>query len=295
MRTWYRTQSFSRHTHEYFTVGVLLHGVGTLWYRGAERTARPGDVMVIPPGEVHTGGLGGRRDVLSYLAVHIPADVLAAAADAEGVHGGQPPDFTSLIIRDPEVTEQLRRLDAEMRIVHAAKGGPRARRGDSTEEVDDGAADDALSAALGLLVRRHGVAAPTASDHASPATQQPNLVRIAREIIDDCYAEKAQTSLGALARRTGVTPFHLVRVFTQTIGLSPHRYLVQTRVRRASEFLARGVPSSFVAAMTGFVDQAHLTTQFKRYVGTTPASYQRNVAASGREPNGAGCRAPADP
>ena len=62
MRTWYRTQSFPRHTHEYFTVGVMLRGVGTLWSRGVTHTARRGDVVIIPPGEVHTGGLGGTND-----------------------------------------------------------------------------------------------------------------------------------------------------------------------------------------------------------------------------------------
>lgn len=230
---------------------------------------------MIPPGEVHTGGLGRGKVILSYLAVHLPADILATAADAQGVRGGRAPDFASVIIHDPAVGAALRRLDAVMRTTHDPKGGMPPRDGETAERMDDGAADDALSVAIGLLVRRHACAVSSASETPPSPTREPNLVRIAREIIEDCYAENAQTSLRALARRAGVTPFHLVRIFTQTMGLSPHRYLVQTRIRRASEFLARGVPSSFVAAMTGFVDQSHLTTQFKRYVGTTPASYQR--------------------
>jgi AraC-like DNA-binding protein/mannose-6-phosphate isomerase-like protein (cupin superfamily) len=280
MRTWYRTQVFPRHTHDYFTLGVMLHGVGTLWYRGADRTTQRGDVVVIPPGEVHTGGLGRGTGILSYLAVHLPPDVLAAAAAAQGIRGGRAPDFASVIIHDPAVGAALRRLDAVMRTAHDTNAAVPARDGEPVERMDDGAADDALSAAIGLLVRRHARPVSSASDTPPSPTREPNLVRIAREIIEDCYAENAQTSLRALARRAGVTPFHLVRIFTQTLGLSPHRYLVQTRIRRASEFLARGVPSSFVAAMTGFVDQSHLTTQFKRYVGTTPASYQRCVGPS---------------
>jgi AraC-like DNA-binding protein len=46
--------------------------------------------------------------------------------------------------------------------------------------------------------------------------------------------------------------------------------------------LARGFSSAFVAAVTGFVDQSHLTTHFRRYVGTTPASYQRCLGRSAR-------------
>jgi AraC-like DNA-binding protein len=78
--------------------------------------------------------------------------------------------------------------------------------------------------------------------------------------------------------QVGVSPFYLVRAFTRRLGLAPHQYLVQTRVRRACDLLAGGVAPSFVAAMTGFVDQSHLTTHFKRYVGTTPASYQQSMA-----------------
>jgi AraC-like DNA-binding protein len=178
--------------------------------------------------------------------------------------GGRVPEFAPVISRDRALGLELERLDAAM------------------QRADHDAADDALTTALELLVRRCAEAARSVAAHVS--TREPKLVRIARDIIEDCYADSTQTSLRALARVTGVTPFHLVRVFTHTVGLSPHRYLIQTRVRRARQFLVSGVPSSFVAAMTGFVDQSHLTTQFKRYVGITPASYQRCMTASLDEP-----------
>ncbi|MEP6731460.1 MAG: AraC family transcriptional regulator [bacterium] len=259
MRTWYRTQVFPRHSHDYFTLGVVLRGAGTLWYRGLERTLQRGDVVVIPPGEVHTGGMGPGSEVLSYLAVHVPPDVFATCVGGEIGRAATTPDFGTPIIRDRGVSTALRRLDTALRY------------------ADDDAADDALSGAIALLVRRHANS-PPAPRVATP-TQEPGIVRLTREVIEECYAENERTSLHALALLAGVTPFHLVRVFTQTTGLSPHRYLVQTRVRRASQLLARGVPSSLAAAMTGFVDQSHLITQFKRYVGTTPASYQRCIAS----------------
>ena len=264
MRTWYRTQSFARHTHDYFTLGVVLRGSGTLWIRGSERMLHRGDVCVIPPGEVHTVGMGHGNEVLSYFAVHVPVEALAMSADAQGRRRAGAPAFATAVIRDGLVGAELRRLNAAC--------------GPSRVVFDEGAANDALIAAMELLVRRHG---GVVDSTIRPALdREPELVRITCEIIDDCYADNTQTSLRALARRAGVTPCHLVRAFTDAMGLSPHRYLVQTRVRRASQYLARGIPASFVAAMTGFADQSHLTTQFKRYVGTTPASYQRGLAAS---------------
>ncbi len=266
MRSTYRRQVFPRHTHEYFTLGLMLQGVGTLWYRGAERVAHRGDVVLIPPGEVHTGGMGRGTTVLSYLAVHVPADILALRATENGVGGGRIRD-RSPVIHDSGIRTALRRLDNVMR------GADHAHRS-VTASVDAAAADDALTMAIDLLVRRHSGTSP-----AKPTPdREPSLVRVVRDIIEDCYADPGQTSLRALAQRAGVTPFHLVRVFTRTMGLSPHRFVVQTRVRRAQDLLGRGIPSSFVAAMTGFVDQSHLTTQFKRYVGTTPVSYQRGLS-----------------
>lgn len=268
MRTSYQRQVFPRHAHEYFTLGVVLRGAGTLWHRGAERVAYRGDVVVIPPGDIHTGGPARGADVLSYLALHLPEELLATHAGARGSHGSRVPDFAVTVIHDPAIGAELRRLDAAIRAAQVAN------------VADDGTADDALYSAIGRLVGRHAEV-PRGSEIAAP-TREPDFVRDIREVIADCYADKAQTSLRALACRAGVTPCHLVRVFTRTVGLSPHRYVLQTRVRRASQLLARGFSSAFVAAVTGFVDQSHLTTHFKRYVGTTPASYQRCLGRSAR-------------
>jgi AraC-like DNA-binding protein len=262
MRAWYTTQSFARHSHEYFTLGLVLGGAGSLWWRGGVQTLRPGDVVIIPPGEVHTGGLAhGEASVLSYLAAHIPDDAIgqaAASRDAPAaslLHNGGPS-----IMRDARLSAQLSRL---------------AETTEAREQFDRHKADEAVTSAIDLLVdwltaRTTGPADPARRPDAP-------FVRRAREIIADCYADNSRTSLEALARAGGVTPFHLVREFTRSTGLSPHRYLIQTRIREARVLLARGMPPSHVAAATGFVDQSHLTTHFKRYVGTTPASYRREV------------------
>jgi AraC-like DNA-binding protein/mannose-6-phosphate isomerase-like protein (cupin superfamily) len=256
MRTSYGAQSFPRHTHDFFTIGLVLRGAGPLWYRGASRVARCGDVVVIPPGEVHTGGVAPGVDVLEYVAAHVPVEVVAGCLGAER----RIVDVDAPVVADALVASHLRRLE-------------RAVAGDQTARA---AAEEALTTAIGLLVNRHQTRGASA---AMARRAEPRVVQIARELLDDCYGDNAQTSLRALSLRTGVSPFHLVRVFTRTVGLSPHQYLVQTRVRHATRLLASGLPCAFVAAMTGFADQSHLTTQFKRYLGITPASYQRCVRA----------------
>ncbi len=248
MRTSYRTQVFPKHTHEFVTIGLMLRGRGRLWIRGERHETQRGDIVVIPAGEVHTGSVAPGATVLSYLAAHVPLGVMDEA-------GGGRRDLASPIVRDSAIAAQLERVE---RAMHA-------------RDVSD--ADEALTAAIGLLVDGHATT-PRTRDEPRGAGE-PRLVHIARELLDDCYSDNAQTSLRALAARTGVTSFHLVRVFTHVVGLSPHQYLVQTRIRHATQLLASGIPCSYVAAMTGFADQSHLTTQFKRYLGITPVSYQR--------------------
>lgn len=58
---------------------------------------------------------------------------------------------------------------------------------------------------------------------------------------------------------------------SQRYRASSHAYLTQVRIRRA--FLSKGRPIASVAYETGFVNQSHLTRQFKRIVG-----YRDNTA-----------------
>ena len=71
----------------------------------------------------------------------------------------------------------------------------------------------------------------------------------------------------------GLSSFHLCRVFKAGVGLAPHAYVSQLRVRRAKQLMAEGVPIAQAAVDAGFFDQAHLSRHFKRIIGLTPGRY----------------------
>jgi AraC-like DNA-binding protein len=75
-----------------------------------------------------------------------------------------------------------------------------------------------------------------------------------------------------------VSPAHLVRGFSRTFGIAPHRYVVGRRIDAARRRLLDGEPVAQVAAGVGFHDQAHLTRHFRRHVGTTPGRYAATSA-----------------
>src|SRR5262245_31306119 len=76
--------------------------------------------------------------------------------------------------------------------------------------------------------------------------------------------------VAALAAIAGRSPFHFTRVFRQSVGITPHRYIVHLRLQRAIELLRDG-RSSFaeIAVRTGFADQSHLSRWVRRMHGVS--------------------------
>lgn len=101
-----------------------------------------------------------------------------------------------------------------------------------------------------------------------PAGKEPLAVMVAREYLEVHLADNV--SVTQLAQVTGLSPFYLVRVFHRTVGLPPHAYLNQMRLKQAKELLLRGQPVVSVAYAVGFTDQSHLTRRFKQIYGVTP-------------------------
>ena len=79
----------------------------------------------------------------------------------------------------------------------------------------------------------------------------------------------------ALAEVAGLSVCHFARMFKQTVGVSPHRYVLQCRIEWARELLAgTEMPLSEIAIVTGFSDQSHYTRWFREIIGVTPSSYR---------------------
>jgi AraC-like DNA-binding protein len=66
-----------------------------------------------------------------------------------------------------------------------------------------------------------------------------------------------------------MSPYGLAKTFSVEVGMPPHAYQTQLRVRLARRLLVGGTSPSVVATRSGFYDQAHLSKVFKRYTGVT--------------------------
>lgn len=83
-----------------------------------------------------------------------------------------------------------------------------------------------------------------------------------------------------LAGCCGLSRSYFTRAFKASMGVSPHRWLVHERLRRAGELLERTDDSiAQIALSCGFCDQSHLTRIFRAVVGVSPAAWRRQRKA----------------
>lgn len=86
--------------------------------------------------------------------------------------------------------------------------------------------------------------------------------------------------LAELAELCGLSPGRVSHLITQDLGLSPRRYLLWVKMRRAGEMFVRNIPLTAVAHEIGFSDSAHLSRVFKNYFGLTPSFLANNRLVS---------------
>ena len=96
-----------------------------------------------------------------------------------------------------------------------------------------------------------------------------------QQIIDyvDAHLDR-DLSLKELATSVQMSPYYFSRLFKETIGITPHQYVIRCRVDRAKKLLKQGKLSiADIATQVGFVDQSHFHRYFKRLVGVTPKTF----------------------
>jgi len=235
-----------------FSGGAQRHRIGR--HKGV---ARPGSVMIIPPGEAHAGEAEGASG-WSYRAFYVDEATLAEAAGAlDARREGREVGFAGVPLHEDAAL--ARRLAEFHQVVERNTSEPLARQ-------------QAFAAAMSLIVRRFaGIGRGLVDARAS----QP-IVRRIMELARERYWDP-QLGIGQFAAATGLSPFHLMRAFRASTGLTSHAVVVQMRLRAARRLLVSGQPAAEVAAAVGFSDQSHLIRRFKQAFGMTPGTY---VAAS---------------
>lgn len=89
----------------------------------------------------------------------------------------------------------------------------------------------------------------------------------------ECHPEM-KVGIDEMAQAAYISKYHFIRSFKREVGLTPHQFQIQNRIRKAQRMLNNTDSIIEVALAAGFCDQSHFIKQFERYVGMTPSAYK---------------------
>lgn len=240
------SHAYAPHVHDTFAIALIEHGVEHFRCGAATYDAPAGSVAVVPPGEVHDGQRGcdaGWAYRVFYPRPELLAELMCELRDRQA----RLPVFDRVVFDDPILFQALRGLHAAL---HASADGL-CRAG-------------AWREAMVPLLRHAGIRIPRVG-------QEDAAVRTVQALLREDHA--AALSLRDLADAVGLSPWHLNRVFSRSVGLPPHAWRNQWRLAQAKTLLRAGLAPAEVSAQLGYADQSHLHRQFKRAFGVTPGVY----------------------
>ena len=212
--------AYDIHRHETYGIGLTLWGAQSFHYRGALRTSRGGQVMVLHPDEAHDGHATVDAGFAYRMLYVDPAAVSAAI-------GGNPPFVPEVVADDPVLAGRL-----------AARSDDRPRaRGTAVAHRAVARARDFLAAEAHRTVASEELETVTGLDrfalsrHFRAATgTSPHRYQVGRRL---ARAQKLIAEGASLSDAAAATGFadqsHLTRHFSARFGLTPGRWATLAR------------------------------------------------------------------
>lgn len=234
---------FPKHFHDYYVIGFVEEGQGSLICKDREYRVQAGDVVIYNPGDSHSCAESGAA--LDYRGLHIPRETMLNLIE---VLTGRREHlvFPRTVLSDGEAACRFRALHEQVMGLSFGR-------------------EEELRLLLSRLLRVCGRAS-------APSSPPGSAVERACAFMERHYDERI--SLELLARMTERSKSALVRAFTRERGVTPYRYLENVRIGASKRLLEQGVPPAEAALRTGFSDQSHFTNYFSRYIGLTPGAYR---------------------
>jgi AraC family transcriptional regulator len=136
-----------------------------------------------------------------------------------------------------------------------------------------GVAWDELALALASRVLRHVDAASSCDARPIARVALKRVIDVLRWIDD---APDGELGIDRLAEEAGLSPYHFLRTFERATGVTPHQYVLRTRLRTAAQRLA-DAPEKIVdvALDCGFADLSNFNRAFRAEFGVNPRAYRR--------------------
>jgi AraC family transcriptional regulator len=194
------------------------------------------------------------------------------------------PEFVESVVSD---IRGIRRIDFAIpslppipELIPVAAAAQAARQGDTGVSLEE--------LALGIVATVAGVLADAKRPADTNSSGESMRTRVAsrrdqRRVTDALRRIEAESdrslSLRQLARDAAMSPYHFLRTFRAVAGVTPHQYLLHTRMQRAAARLRCSDDKiSAIAADAGFTDLSTFNRRFRRVLGSSPSAYRSGRA-----------------
>ena len=142
---------------------------------------------------------------------------------------------------------------------------------EAARDEDDGAAFEEL--ALRLVGTVMTLLAPRRSAPRRPSARDEKRIASALRRIERDGHEPL--TLAALAREAAMSRYHFLRSFAQVTGMTPHQYVLRTRLHRTAVRLKRThEPIATIVYDAGLNDLSTFNRRFRRVLGMSPGEFR---------------------
>lgn len=131
---------------------------------------------------------------------------------------------------------------------------------------------------VGMLFAGRFVDVSSASKHTTERLQPADRRRAVDAALWLSAHSQEALSLDDIAREAGLSPFHFLRLFARVLGVTPHQFLIRSRLRNAARLLTDHSRSiTDVAFDAGFGDLSNFIRLFQRAAGMSPSRFRKSA------------------
>jgi AraC-like DNA-binding protein len=147
--------------------------------------------------------------------------------------------------------------------------------GELAQAAADGKSDVGLEEVGQIFASRFVDLVSGRSPKAARATSRDRRRAVETALWIDAHSER-EIDLEGAAGQAGISPFHFLRLFSGVLGVTPHQYLVRSRLRHAARLLVDEERSiTDIAYDVGFGDLSNFVRTFHRAAGVPPLKFRQ--------------------
>lgn len=263
--------AFPFHKHyQMYEVNYILEGYQLVELENQSFTQGPGDILFIKPGQSHNCCIDNsdtmvkfgfhfsvNDELLNRLLQNIdPCLITSDSAFAYRVKPSLDEMKKLILYRDPNRISQCMKIQsAFFQLMNAI-----------SEEMFDsrGCLADLKNSSTRIA---HRIA--------------EGIEQLAGRLSESTSIEDDKEGIQSLAKEMGLSPAHCYRIFQNTYGMSPRKYLSEILQRKAKLLLANTEYSiEDIAILLGYKDSTSFSKQFKKWTGECPSGYRQRQVMS---------------